>query len=484
VKRGGSVVWAAEADPIDLDPHGPMSAGSLPVWGDLTYQSLVMFDENLKITPCLAEAWTASSPTAWTFTLREGIKHHDGNELDAEDVRFWYDRLMAAATASPYRREYAAIATVEPKGKYTVELTLSEPYAPLLATLAAMRGSAIGSRRWLARAGGATRTAAVGSGPFKIDEYVPNSHVHYVNHADYWERGLPYLNDVTLRIIPDEAARVDALRSGEVSYARLGPEAGRRLKSEKDIGVFAAPGPVQHLTTFNLARKPFDDQRVRQAISLAVDRRDALDTVLIGEGKLTGPIPTGHGAWAMAPEALPYQRDLKRAKELLAEAGAADGFDVSVKVRADDSIAVGTALLMADQMKEIGVRVTVERLAPDAFARALDARDFDLTFQRTAFLPDPDGYLGSAYHSTGALNVSSYRNPRVDELVDSARGVLDRVARKGRYDEAAQLVLTEAPAIWWFTQNNTEALRASIKGYSQSFTGRRPFLSTAWLRTL
>jgi ABC-type transport system substrate-binding protein len=100
VKRGGSVVWAAEADPVDLNPHGPNSVGSLPIWGDLAYQSLVMYDENLKITPALAEAWTLNSPTSWTFKLREGVRHHDGNEVDAEDVRTWFDRLMAPRKSS------------------------------------------------------------------------------------------------------------------------------------------------------------------------------------------------------------------------------------------------------------------------------------------------------------------------------------------------------------------------------------------------
>jgi len=153
-------------------------------------------------------------------------------------------------------------------------------------------------------------------------------------------------------------------------------------------------------------------------------------------------------------------------------------------VRADDPIALHVAALMVDQVKEIGVSLTIERVSRDTLGRVLDTRDFDLAFQRTAFLPDTDGYLAPAYHGAGALNVSSYRNPHFDELVDAARGILDPGQRKRLYDEAAGLLLDDAPAIWWFTQNNTEALHASIKGYTQSFTGRRPFLKTTWLGTL
>src|SRR5690606_23412120 len=113
----------------------------------------------------------------------------------------------------------------------------------------------------------------VGSGPFRIAEYVPGRHVRYVKYADYWEKGLPYLDEVTLKIVPDEAARVSALLAGDVTYARVGPAAARSLRNEKRLTVLSSPGAGQRVTIFNTRRAPFDDARVRQAISLAVDRQ-------------------------------------------------------------------------------------------------------------------------------------------------------------------------------------------------------------------
>jgi peptide/nickel transport system substrate-binding protein len=483
-KPGGSTIWAAEADPLDLDPHAGASFASVQAWGDLTYQSLVMFDENLKVTPCLAESWLNTSPTTWTFKLRQGVKHHDGNEFEAEDVRFWYERLMARETAVPARSRLSQLTRVEPKGRYEVEFTLAAPYAPFLVTLAAMRGSAIASRRWLQRAGAAAMTSAVGTGPFKIADYVPRSHIRYVKHADYWERGLPYLDEVTLEIIPEERARMAGLRSGQVKYALVGPEAAQRLKGDRSLTILASAGPTQRVTGLNTTRKPFDDLRVRQAIALAVDRQAAIDTVLSGEGRLTGPMPTGHGAWAIPPDRLPYQRNVAKAQELLAEAGYPNGFEMTIKTSRDYPTMLGTAFILADQLSQVGITPRIEQLEWGALVTAIEALDFDLYTGGTGFLPDPDDYfsaLASSGHGGGAPRAAAWENARYDELVEQARAVLDPTQRKQLYDQAAGILLEEAPLIWWFTENTIEVLHTSIRGYSQSFTGRRLGLKKSWL---
>ena len=482
-KPGGSVVWAAEADPLDLDPHTAASFPSLQAWADLTYQSLVMFDENLKIVPCLAEAWRLSDDRlTWTFTLRQGVTFHDGSELEAEDVRFWFERIKAPETPAPYRTAFSPITKVEPRGKYEVTFTLAAPHAPFLATLASLRGSAIAPRRWRERAGAAARTAAVGSGPFRIAEYVPRRQIRYIRHREYWERGLPYLDEVRLEILPDETQRVEALRSGRVTYAMVGPAAAQQLK--RDLTVLSSPGPAQRVMVFNTQRKPFDDVRVRQAVALVVDRQAAIERALGGEGRLTGPVPTGHGEWAIPPESLPYRRDLATAKHLLNEAGYADGFEATIKTTPEYPSMIGTAALMADQVRALGITLKVDQLEWGALARAVAANDFDLYAHGIGFLPDPDGYLvphASWGHDPGTLGLTTWQNARYDELVEQARMQLDPGLRKRLYDEAAGIVLHEAPLLWWFTENTIEAIHPSIKGYRQSFTGRRIGLKRTWL---
>jgi peptide/nickel transport system substrate-binding protein len=475
VKAGGSIVWAADADPADLDPAITNSIPARRAWGDLAYQSLVMFDENLKVTPCLAESWVAVDPARWTFTLRQGVRFHDGSELDAEDVTRWFDGLKAGAAKAPPKGWPTVIAKVEPKGRYTVDLVLEEPYAPLLATLASLRGSAIVSRSGMASG------PAAGTGPFRIAEIVPNNRVRYVKHPDYWERGLPYLDEIVVRTVADENERAGLLQAGDVVSAILRPDRAVRLKSEKNVGVMSSSGSLQRLMTMNVRRPPLDDKRVRQALALAVDRRAAVERVLGGEAKLTGPIPPGHSAWSSGPEGPVYRRDVRRARQLLADAGFDGGLEMTLRVSAADPTAMPLGKLLADELRDLDVSLKVEELGPSALAQVVAARDFDLCAESVEFQPDPDGYLWSRYHGNGPLNASGWQSARFDEIVDQARAVLDPGERKRLYDEAATILLDESPAIWWFAENSVEAMRANLKGYSQSFTGRRPFLKKAWL---
>jgi len=478
-KPGGSTVWTAEVDPVSLDPHKTSNYSSAQAWGDLTYQSLVMFDEKMTLTPALAESWTNPSPTTWSFKLRQGVKFHDGSDFDAEDVKFWYDRLMAPETAAPYKSWFNTITKVEPKGTHEVEFTLGEPYAPFLASFAAMRGSAIVPRRWGASAD--MTKQAVGTGPFKIVDFVPQSHIEYVRNPDYWEKGLPYLDKVTFKIASDEETRVAGLRSGQIKHAFISSEAAVRLKSDPNIVIMSSEGPSQRVTNLNTKRKPFDDVRVRQAIALTLDRASAIDKSLSGEGKLTGPMPTGHGTWFIPPEQLGYTRDVARAKALLAEAGYPNGFETTIKTTPDYPTMLSTSIIMADQLKEIGIKLNVQQMEWGTLVKDINSKDYDIHSNGNSFFPDPDSYMYLKYHTKGAQNFSSWENAQYDAIIDKARTIMEPTERKKLYDEAQKILMDEAPLVWWFTENNIEAIHKSQKGYSQSFTGRRMFLKKVWV---
>jgi peptide/nickel transport system substrate-binding protein len=466
-KPGGKVVWAAEADPGSVDALAGAGAASLRVWADLVYQSLVMYDENLRLLPGLAETWVNTGPTTWAFKLRQGVRFHDGTEFGAEDVRRWFEAAHVGLRPGERQPWFDAITRVDAAGKYEVEVTTRAPHAPLLSTFAALAGTGIMSRA----TPGSNGSIPAGTGPFMIAEYTPRSHVRYVKHGDYWEKGLPYLDEVLLKIVPDEGARVAALQSGDVTYARTSPRAAQGLKSDKNLVILSSPGAAQRLTVFNTRRAPFDDVRVRQAISLAVDRQAAIMMLLDGDGRLSGPIPSGLGAWGAAPTALPYRRDLSRARQLLEEAGHADGFEASITATTNDPGLVALGSLLAEQVKPLGITLKV---SPDAASS-------DIKSVASDFLPDPDDYLTLGSTSRSPFNVAGWSNARYSELVDTARTVLDPGQRKLMYDEAVGILLGEAPAIWWFTENVVEVIHTSIRGYMSSFTGRRPGLKKTWL---
>jgi peptide/nickel transport system substrate-binding protein len=472
-KPGGSTVWTAEVDPVTLDPWKSSNFSSAQAWGDLTYQSLTMFDENLKVIPGLAESWTNPDPTTWIFKLRQGVKFHDGSELEAEDVVFWHEKLMAAETAAPYKNWFEHITKAEAQDKYTVKMTLSAPHAPMLIKFAAMRGSSIAPRKWAA--GGDMAKQAVGTGPFKIVEYVPQSHIRYVKHADYWEQGLPLLDEVTFKVATDEETRLAGLRSGQVQHAALSPEAAERIANDKNIVVMSSPGPQMWTHLFNTKQAPFDDVRVRQAIFLALDRQAAIEKALNGQGTLTGPMPTGHGDWFIPPEKLPYRKDVARAKELLAEAGHPNGFKTTIKTTPDYPVMLSTSIILADQIKEIGIQAELIQMEWGALVKDIQGGSFDIHSNGTSFFPDPDSYLYQQ-HSKAVNNYTKFSNEKYDALVEQAKTIMEPAERKKLYDEAQQILLDQPPYINWFTSKNIEALHVSQKGYAQSFTGRRIFL--------
>jgi peptide/nickel transport system substrate-binding protein len=481
-------VIAAAAGPADLDPYlsDALVGGQvgLQAWGGLVYQSLVMFDDHLKLVPCLAEAWVNTSPTTWTFTLRQGVTFHDGSEFEAEDVRYWFEHMVRPATASPSRSWLRQIAAVDVSSRYEIEVTLAAPYAPLLAELAGLRGSAIAPRGWLQGAGTAIRTTAVGSGPFKIAEYVPRSHIRYVKHPDYWEKGLPRLDEIILEIEPNEALRAAALRAGQVKLAVVGAEAQQRLAGETSLTVRSSAGPAQLVTRINASRPPFDDVRVRRAIGLAVDRQQAITKLLSGGGQLTGPMPTGHGAWPLTPDALSYRRDVAAAKHLLNEAGHADGFEATLRAPSDSTLASGLAALLTDQLRAVGITLKTERLDGPAVQKTLETRDFDLALETVDFLPDPDDYFGrfaTGGPSNGGGGFPIWANAHYDERIQAARETLDPGQRTLCYDEAAGILLDDVPAIWWLTRSRVEVLSSSVQGDAPSYTGMRLGLKTAWL---
>jgi peptide/nickel transport system substrate-binding protein len=477
-----ALVLSFPGEILSLDPYAFTSEAAIQVWGDLVYQSLTMFDEKLKVVPALAESWTQPGPTTWIFELRRGVRFHNGDELEADDIAHWFGRISGGATASPHRDLFQAIEKVEPLRRYTVQMTLSTPHTPLLATLASLRGSAIVPRRWAA--GTDLADQAIGTGPFRIADFVRRSYIRYERHPSYWERGLPHLHEVILDFEADEAARIDGLRRGRLQYTALSPASAQRLARDPAVQLLRAAGPDQLAHVLNVGRKPFDDVRVRQAISLAIERDVAIERVVAGQGRLTGPVPTGHGDWPLPPDRLPRRRDLERAKQLMADAGYAGEVRTTIKTEAGHPLLHSLSALMAQQLAEIGIQADVIELDGNSLRREVGASDFDVYAAEIPFLGDPDSYLSARFHSGGAQNHSTWSSERFDELVDTARQTVSPWERKRLYDEAQAHLLDQGPAIWWLARDNLEALHASVREYAQSFTGRRSFLKRAWLARL
>ena len=478
-KVGGQSVWALLSDPVALDPHKAGSDAQGDVLPQL-YESLTTFDEMLAIVPALALSWETTDPTTYVWKLRQGVKFHDGKEFTAEDVKYSVERMLAKETGSLWTFTFDSIDQVSVVDKYTVKMTTKRPDPGLPGAFATMRGHA------MLPAGAAERSdlqrQAIGTGPFKLVEFVSASHVIVEKFPDYWGKPLPYLDRVTLKILPDEEARVAGLRAKQIDGTVIGFETLQRLANEPAVRVLKTPIYSPYTLEPNAGRAPTSDVRVRRAISMALDRNVFLEKVVGGNGTLSGPIAPGYGDWFIPPDQLGYKHDPEGATKLLAEAGVAAGTVLIFPYEGTNPFYSAIAVIVADQLKQVGLEVKLEPVEAGVLsARGPSrSRDYHLFSRRRGFRHDPDAHLRADFHSSGGSN-PGYKNAEVDDLLDKARVELDRGKRKEMYSRIQRIILDENPHIFLFNGVKLDALQSYVQGYEPQYTGFRETIRKTWL---
>jgi peptide/nickel transport system substrate-binding protein len=482
-KPGGTSVWAAETDPVALNPITNSNFSSTQGF-EHCYESLTAFDAKAQIVPALAERWDTPNPTTYVFHLRPGVRFHDGSEFTAEDVKYTFDIVLDPKGPAFWRGNFDQVDKVDVVDRHTVRFVTKAPFPPLLGALAILRSSAIIPKGAMEKL--KLETQVVGTGPYRLVEYVPKSHVKLRKNADYWGKPLPYLDEVTFRILEEEDARVAGLRAGSLDYGFLTPEGIQRLRGDARIVVTSRPRTYLYAFVINRQRKPWSDPRARQALSLATDRQEIIEKVFSGGATMAGPIPFGFGDWYLTAEELQakwYKPDLAKARALLKEAGVPDGHTIDLLVTPFNQNFPGLAVVFADQLKRIGLNATIRQVEQGVFLKEVQPPTFNYDIQANAYTArhDPDGYVYNGFHSQ-TRNAAGYANPKVDELLTRARTTIDRAQRKAMYREIQQALLDDAPNVWIGNDNVTEGLQRYVKGYEQSpYTYRAWGLKHAWL---
>jgi len=481
MKRGGALVAAQDVDPITFDPQ-QCTAFACHSTYDHMYQGLVMYDENLNIVPALAESWDVPDELTYIFHLRKGVKFHDGSDFTARDVKYTFDRALDPDTAAGMVRYISLVDTVEIIDDYTVKLTTKEFDPALLGACAS--GRIVDIIQEGAADSMNLGVMGIGTGPFKLVEYVANSHFTFEKHQDYWEKDLPYLEDLTFKIMPDEDTRIAALRTGAVDYAPISAVGAMRLLGEPGIEVLRGPRAWVAYFYVNTSREPFNDLRVRQAINYAINRQEIIDKAVGGAGAVTGPIPPGYGDWYIPESELPWEYNLEKAKQLLTDAGYPDGFKTTLKCSPQYPEMVDSSIVFAEQMKALNIEVEIIQLEWAQLIKETKAPDWDFDLRTGAFTyrHDPSQYVVYFRTDGSALN-PGYSNPKVDELYDASVATADAGERRKLYLELQEVLMDDLPMFWLYAGVNFEAIRESVKGYRQLFNAKRTFLKTTWVET-
>lgn len=487
-KRGGTLIAAQEVDPFTLDPHTNANFSALQGY-EHVYESLTTYDEKTNIVPALAEKWDVSDGgKTYVFHLRPNVKFHNGQAMTAEDVKYSMDRVLNPKTAAPFRSWFDSIKEIKVLDPLTVQMTLDAPYPDLLSAFAALRASAVIPKGFAEQEN--VKIKAIGTGPFKLVEYVPQDHIAYARNADYWDHALPYLDAMTFKILTEEDARLAALRAGQIQYAVLSTQGAAQMGQVPGVRVLKAPYGWVAVHEINVSKKPLDDARVRRALRMAVDTREVIQKAVYNGGVPSGPITTGFGDWFLDPRTLPYLApDVDGAKKLLAEAGYPNGgFAIEIRCSPQYPEFVASTLVVQQALQRLNVTVNVMQMEWGAFTQATaqaaqtgGREGSEIFATANTFRPGPDGYIYPFFHPKGSFNIGGYNNPTLDPLMVQARSIANHDERRSLYVEIQRTLLADSPNWWWYAKLNIEALSSKFRGYAQSFTGRRMFLKRTWI---
>jgi peptide/nickel transport system substrate-binding protein len=294
----------------------------------------------------------------------------------------------------------------------------------------------------------------IGTGPYRLVEYVSNDRVVYTCNEDYWKPGVPCIRDLTLKVLTDEQSRVAALRSGEIDGGTLTADVARTLENDESLqileGLFAAPRVIQFNTVEDV---PWRDVRVRQAINLAIDRQEIIDNVYGGSAELTGAIAPGYGDWPLPEERLQelYTPNVEQAMALMQEAGLQDGFDVTLQAIAAPREFTQIAEIVREQLRPLNINVTVEPLEIGTFATNIGDGTFQWASTGRGMRGDPSGFVVD-FRSGTALNVKwfgdGWSNEEIDRLYDEALATADVTHRLAAYQRIQEIIAEDVPNLY------------------------------------
>ncbi len=444
------LIMGRAVDATGMDPHTQTAFASLALL-TMVYDPLVRLDDELNLMPALAADWDFSDDAmTLTMELREGVTFHDGSDFTAEDVIASFERLLDEETASAARTNYVSIETMEAPDDYTVVFNLSEPDVPLLTAMASTNAAILPSE---VIESGDPATDVIGTGPFILDEWVPEETTTLSANTDWWGDG-PYIDGVEIRIIPDETSVLAALRAGTIDFAMLNdPLVATLLQDDETITLHRTPSIDYHVIQLRAAATDaLGALEVRQAISCAIDRQEVIDTASLGEGTVTGPLTMA--SFALPPEELYcYEKDLDAAKKLMADAGYEDGFTLTIiAAQAEPPTALSEAQNIQSQLAEINITVEIEPLEFATYVDRWLAADFEAAIALNGGRTDPyTMYARYWQYDARFQEVAGYIDDTLDELMKAGRAETDAEKRYEIFAELQTHLAEMSPWIWMYT---------------------------------
>jgi len=516
---GDTLLYGSIGDATTFNPILVNDTASGTI-SDLIFEGLAKVDDKIAWIPALAESWSYSEDgTEWVFKLRQDVKWHDGEPFTAKDVAFTFEAIMHPNYEGVRRRNYdkfvgfaeyvdklnqisqdfsdgkiteeeanqlkleafeewrqaGAITIVD---DYTIKFKLTEAFAPFMnaISMGIIPGHVFD---WDPGEAGKkdhpfNTENPIGTGPYKFVKWTRDEEVVVEANLDYWGEG-PYVERFVMRVIPDQQVVTLSLETGEIDMGSIQPEDFERMTGVEHLKTFEYPTFSYTYMGYNLTNPLFQDKRVRQAITHAIDRQTIVDELLVGHGT----VAHSHGSparWDYNPDVPKFEYNPERAKELLAEAGWTDTdgdgildkdgqkFTFKLQTNQGNKIREDSAVLIQDYLKEVGIEVEVEFVEWNTFVNeVILPKNFETIIVGWSLGTDPDAF--SIWHTNGGLfNFISFSNARVDELLEKGRTTLDQEKRKEIYGEFQAILAEEQPYTFLYFRNALVGLHKRFEG--------------------
>ncbi|MGI0044102.1 MAG: ABC transporter substrate-binding protein, partial [Nitrososphaeraceae archaeon] len=477
--KGGTLVIATVGEDPILNPGIDIGA----IRSSKIFSSLLQYDLNLNPKPDLAESWDVSdNGTIWTFHLVKNATFHDGVPVTSDDVKFTIEQVVI-----PYhplgQLIWDPLKSIETPDKYTVVIKLERPWSPLIYLLDMGEGGAPVLPKHLYEGtdipNNPYNSKPIGSGPFKFVKWEKGNQLVLERNDKYFRAGLPYLDKIIFRVMPDPTTIALGLENGEVNYAPEGISISdtKRFRTLQNINSTFS-GQEAYGSTISLVSN-LDDPvlgklKVRQAIAHAIDKDLISKIVYLGQQKEAVSPVSSSVAWAFNPNVTKYEYDSEKANRLLDEAGYTKGpdgkrFTLTLHYYPGSADDLKVAEIVREQLRNVGIDIRIISLDQTAYGEIVSRnRDFQLTLESWTSGPDPTMQLGQIFHSKQAKviggNGANYSNPKVDQLFDTATYETNAQKKAELLYEIQDMVVRDLPFIWLIEENPPAAYTKDFEG--------------------
>jgi len=459
------------SEPDSLDPWLSAAVDTKAIFNNV-FEGLMRFDSTGNLSPAIAKNVIINdTQDVYTFELRDDVYFHNGKHLTSDDVLYTYENLLNMSGDLANSARYSGIKSVEALDDYTIRISLENPSSAFLSSTVIVI---------LPRGYSDQATKPIGCGPYKFVEYQPAQKIVLERFDKYYDKDrMPKIKKAEVYIISDEASVISALKSNQLDLAIVSSDNAKLL--ENDFNIKSDPMNMVVLWALNNNEPPFDNEKVRLAFNLMVNRDDIVDGVFGGYAtKLYtnfSPIMSHYYNYDLDGY---YKRNIEKAKQLLKEAGYEDGLEINITVPSNYYQHVNSAQIISSEAQELNVKVNIINVEWGTWLeKVYSNREYQSTLIGLAGKLDPNDIL-SRYETKYKRNFINYSNPEYDKIIEEAAKTVDDKKRVELYKEAQKILSETSASVWLCDPNNTAAMRKDLLGYQYYPAGLIDFAAMSY----